>query len=93
MFFEGATAAELDLHAGAKSRASETVEPDPYAKIEDVGRDLLLVGNIVTSIPVQARSQINLYLTPPFATGFPAHFDVTDVFIVQCSGAKSWTVF
>jgi ribosomal protein L16 Arg81 hydroxylase len=40
-----------------------------------------------------ARSQINLYLTPPSAAGFPPHFDITDVFIVQCSGTKSWTVF
>jgi hypothetical protein len=41
----------------------------------------------------QARSQINLYLTPPSTSGFPAHFDITDAFILQCSGAKSWTVF
>lgn len=40
-----------------------------------------------------ARSQINLYLTPPSSTGFPPHFDTTDVFILQCVGAKSWTVF
>ncbi|HEV2271324.1 MAG TPA: cupin domain-containing protein [Steroidobacteraceae bacterium] len=40
-----------------------------------------------------ARSQINLYLTPPWAEGFPPHFDTTDVFIIQCSGAKAWTLF
>lgn len=40
-----------------------------------------------------ARSQVNLYLTPPSSTGFPPHFDNTDVFILQCVGAKSWTVF
>jgi hypothetical protein len=40
-----------------------------------------------------ARSQINLYLTPPSSTGFPPHFDITDVFILQCAGAKTWTVF
>jgi ribosomal protein L16 Arg81 hydroxylase len=34
-------------------------------------------------------SQINLYLTPPHKPGFAPHFDITDVFIVQCLGAKS----
>src|SRR5215469_5390057 len=41
----------------------------------------------------EARAQTNLYLTPPSAGGFPPHFDITDVFIIQCSGAKAWTVF
>jgi JmjC domain len=39
------------------------------------------------------RAQVNLYLTPPSSEGFPPHFDITDAFIVQCSGAKSWTIF
>lgn len=39
-----------------------------------------------------ARSQVNLYLAPPASTGFPPHFDTTDVFILQCLGTKSWTV-
>src|SRR5215467_10859185 len=30
-----------------------------------------------------ARAQINLYLTPPGTSGFPPHFDITDVFVVQ----------
>lgn len=42
---------------------------------------------------LDARSQVNLYLTPPSSAGFPPHFDTTDVFILQCVGAKSWTVF
>lgn len=40
-----------------------------------------------------AQSQINVYLTPPSQTGFPPHFDTTDVFIVQCVGGKEWRVF
>lgn len=40
-----------------------------------------------------AQSQINVYLTPPAKTGFPPHFDVTDVFIVQCIGRKEWKIF
>ena len=40
-----------------------------------------------------AQSQINVYLTPPRKSGFPPHFDITDVFIVQCLGAKQWRLF
>ena len=40
-----------------------------------------------------AQSQINVYLTPPRQGGFPPHFDITDVFILQCLGAKEWRLF
>jgi len=40
-----------------------------------------------------AQSQINVYLTPPARTGFAPHFDITDVFIVQCVGRKDWKIF
>jgi hypothetical protein len=40
-----------------------------------------------------AHSDINLYLTPPQRTGFPPHFDITDVFIVQCLGSKHWRLY
>lgn len=40
-----------------------------------------------------AQSQINVYLTPPGRTGFPPHFDITDVFVVQCLGRKEWRIF
>jgi len=38
--------------------------------------------------PVQA----NAYVTPPGNRGFDAHYDVHDVFILQVSGEKHWTV-
>jgi hypothetical protein len=40
-----------------------------------------------------AQSQVNLYLTPPGTAGFPPHFDITDVFIVQCVGRKEWRIY
>jgi ribosomal protein L16 Arg81 hydroxylase len=40
-----------------------------------------------------AQSQVNLYLTPPGRNGFPPHFDITDVFIVQCAGRKEWKLY
>jgi hypothetical protein len=39
-----------------------------------------------------AKCQVNLYLAPTGGAGFPAHFDISDAFIVQCSGAKEWTI-
>jgi hypothetical protein len=40
-----------------------------------------------------APAQINLYLTPPRREGFPPHFDITDVFIVQIAGSKCWRIY
>jgi ribosomal protein L16 Arg81 hydroxylase len=40
-----------------------------------------------------AQAQINAYLTPSARAGFPPHFDITDVFIVQCVGSKQWEIF
>ncbi|MBD5830584.1 JmjC domain-containing protein [Janibacter melonis] len=38
--------------------------------------------------PVQA----NAYITPPQSTGFSAHYDVHDVFVLQISGEKRWRI-
>lgn len=40
-----------------------------------------------------AKCQVNLYLAPMGGAGFPAHFDITDGFVVQCGGTKDWTIF
>ena len=37
--------------------------------------------------------QTNLYLSPPKAQGFRTHFDSHDVFVLQVSGSKLWTVY
>jgi lysine-specific demethylase/histidyl-hydroxylase NO66 len=36
--------------------------------------------------------QINAYITPPQNQGFAPHYDVHDVFVLQVSGRKHWTV-
>ena len=36
--------------------------------------------------------QVNAYVTPPQSTGFSAHYDVHDVFVLQVSGAKRWNI-
>lgn len=37
--------------------------------------------------------QTNLYLTPPNEQGFRTHYDNHDVFIVQITGEKRWTIY
>lgn len=46
------------------------------AMVDDVGH------------PVQA----NAYITPPNGQGFDPHYDVHDVFVLQVSGTKHWTI-
>ena len=37
--------------------------------------------------------QTNIYLSPPNAQGFKTHYDSHDVFVLQVSGSKLWTVY
>lgn len=39
------------------------------------------------------RLQVNAYITPPGSQGFDVHRDSHDVFVLQVSGSKHWTVF
>ncbi|GAB2471232.1 cupin domain-containing protein [Jatrophihabitans fulvus] len=36
--------------------------------------------------------QVNAYITPPQNQGFAAHYDVHDVFVLQVSGRKRWSI-
>ncbi|GLZ40129.1 cupin domain-containing protein [Actinokineospora sp. NBRC 105648] len=42
---------------------------------------------------LDARTQVNVYLTPPGARGLTPHFDTHDVFVVQVSGSKHWRIY
>jgi len=37
--------------------------------------------------------QTNIYLSPPNAQGFKTHYDSHDVFALQVSGSKVWTIY
>ena len=39
------------------------------------------------------RLRANVYITPPNAQGFAAHYDDHDVFIMQISGTKIWQLY
>jgi len=40
-----------------------------------------------------SRVQTNIYLTPPNAQGFKPHWDTHDVFVLQVSGRKIWSIY
>lgn len=40
-----------------------------------------------------SRVQTNVYLTPPNAQGFAPHWDTHDVFVIQISGTKRWSIY
>lgn len=40
-----------------------------------------------------ARTQTNIYMTPPGEHGFGVHYDDHDVFVLQVSGTKEWEIY
>ena len=40
-----------------------------------------------------SRVQTNVYLTPPDSQGFAPHWDTHDVFVLQISGTKRWSIY
>lgn len=64
-------------------------------RVRDVDRFDMRLGQFASEVRrhFAAQSQVNVYVTPPTKAGFPPHFDITDVFIVQCLGRKEWRVF
>lgn len=54
-----------------------------------------VVAQLARSIETEmgARVQVNSYLTPPSAQGFPPHYDTHDVLVAQIQGEKLWKVY
>jgi ribosomal protein L16 Arg81 hydroxylase len=73
----------------------ESLRGGATVRIRDIDRFDARLNNFAGEIrrAFEAQSDINAYLTPPAKSGFDAHFDTTDVFIVQCRGSKEWRVF
>jgi bifunctional lysine-specific demethylase and histidyl-hydroxylase NO66 len=44
-------------------------------------------------LALRHRLQVNAYITPPGSRGFDVHRDSHDVFVLQVSGRKHWTVY
>lgn len=63
---------------------------------------LAFLDTVVPSLTLFCRSlesefsfplQANVYLTPPGAQGAKPHYDTHDVFVLQVTGSKKWTIF
>jgi hypothetical protein len=49
--------------------------------------------HVELSSALTAPVNINAYLTPPNAAGFPMHYDTHPVFVLQTSGVKRWRIY
>jgi ribosomal protein L16 Arg81 hydroxylase len=74
-------AEHLRRGATVRIRSADKFDPPLRELVENVER--CLVG----------MCDGNVYLTPPAKPGFPPHFDITDVFVVQCIGKKHWRIY
>jgi hypothetical protein len=88
---------------GAGAGAPDQVADDRVLDQLDGGATLVLQGLHRTWPPLVAFGselaaelghpvQVNAYVTPPQNTGFAAHYDVHDVFVLQIAGRKQWRV-
>ena len=59
-----------------------------HARVPTLARLCVALGRRFSS-----RVQTNAYLTPPDAQGFAPHWDTHDVFVLQISGTKRWSIY
>jgi len=93
-----------DLSRSSYTDASGRIDPREVAKRFDDGATVIFT-QLHKRVPALARLcvslgksfgsrvQTNVYLTPPEAQGFVAHWDTHDVFVLQVEGRKLWSVY
>jgi len=59
-----------------------------HRRIPSLGRLCAALEGALSS-PIQT----NIYLTPPTSQGFKPHWDTHDVFVLQVTGSKDWTIY
>ena len=92
-----------DVAPGEYTNDAGRVQPLDVARHFDDGATVIF-NQLHTRVPALARLcvalgrrfssrvQTNVYLTPPDAQGFAPHWDTHDVFVLQISGAKRWSI-
>ena len=95
---------EDDVPRSAYTHGSGRIDPLGVAKQFDEGATVIfnqlhrrvpVLGELCVSLgrAFGSRLQTNIYLTPPAAQGFKPHWDTHDVFVLQISGEKRWSVY
>jgi bifunctional lysine-specific demethylase and histidyl-hydroxylase NO66 len=88
---------------GVGAEVADQLRDDRVAALFADGHTVVLQGLHRTWAPVTALAtglnadlghpvQVNGYVTPASSTGFSAHYDVHDVFVLQIAGTKRWHV-
>ena len=95
---------EDDVERRSYSDGAGRVDPVAVAKQFDEGATIIYT-QLQRRVPALARLcvslgqtfgsrvQTNIYLTPSGAQGFKPHWDTHDVFVLQVSGRKLWSIY
>ena len=93
-----------EVSKSAYTHASGMIDPHAVAKQFDDGATVTF-NQLHERLPALAdlcaslgqvfcsRVQTNIYLTPSNAQGFRPHWDTHDVFVLQISGQKHWSIY
>ena len=93
-----------DVPLGEYTDSAGRVQPLDVARHFDAGATIIF-NQLHRRVPAlsrlcaalgqrfSSRVQTNVYLTPPAAQGFAPHWDTHDVFVLQVSGAKQWSIY
>ena len=96
--------AERDVSAEAYTRAGDEIDVVRLFQLHAAGATIVLnqfhashppLADLCAGLELEFSGpfQTNVYLTPPRARGFKAHFDTHDVFILQLHGSKHWRLY
>ncbi|MYH26009.1 MAG: hypothetical protein F4156_12405 [Holophagales bacterium] len=96
--------ADGDVASREYANDAGRVQPLEVARHFDDGATIIF-NQLQTRVPTLARlcgalgrrfssrAQTNVYLTPPEEQGFAPHWDTHDVFVLQISGTKRWSIY
>ena len=95
---------DSDVSRGDYANGAGRIQPLEVARLFDDGATVIF-RQLQERVPTLARLcvalgrrfssrvQTNVYLTPADAQGFAPHWDTHDVFVLQISGTKRWSIY
>lgn len=95
---------DSDVSRGDYANSAGRIQPLEVARLFDNGATVIF-RQLQERVPTLARLcvalgrrfssrvQTNVYLTPADAQGFAPHWDTHDVFVLQVSGTKRWSIY